>query len=174
MMMNLCGICILFFSFIVITIGQNADLDSLFEKYYQWRHHVYPHPSMLSNGKMEDFSLPGIKARIRQCVKFNENVDKLKPEDSRYDVYKNAFKGWVIVMSSYKSVFIHQHFQFETSFCKDAEKHQGYLFAPISTVHGGVHTYVRDLGRIKIGDMGQAKMYLKKIKGTTKMLRDIW
>ena len=102
MMVNMCGSFILLLSFIVITFGQNADLDSLFEKYYQWRHHVYPHPSMLSNGKMEDFSLSGIKARIRQCVKFNEYVDKLKPEDSRYDVYKNAFKGWVIVMSSYK------------------------------------------------------------------------
>lgn len=71
-------------------------------------------------------------------------------------------------------VLIHQHFQYETSFCKDAEKHQGYLFAPINTFHGGVHSYVNALGRIKIGDMKQARMYVKKIKGTAKMLRDIW
>ena len=98
MMRNLCGSFILYFSFNVLTLGQNADLDSLFEQYYQWRHEVYPHPSTLSNGKMEDFSMSGIKARIRQCVKFNENIEKLKPEDSRYDVYKNTFKEWVIVI----------------------------------------------------------------------------
>ena len=99
MMMNLSGSFILFLGFIVITIGQNADLDSLFEKYYQWRHEVYPQASKLDNGKMEDFSLSGIRARIRQCVDFNKNIEKLKPEDSRYDVYKNTFKEWVIVMS---------------------------------------------------------------------------
>ena len=69
-----------------------------------------------------------------------------------------------------------QCFQFETSFCKEAEKHQGYLFAPISTVYGGVHTYVGQLGQITIGigDVNQAKLYFKKIHGLIKMLRFIW
>lgn len=71
-------------------------------------------------------------------------------------------------------VIIHQSFQYETSFCKEANKHQGYLFAPINTIHGGVHSYVNTLGKIKIGDFGQAKLYFKKIQGTTKMLRGIW
>ena len=92
MMMNPSGSCILFLGFIAITIGQNAELDRLFEQYYNWRHEVYPATYRLDNGKMEDFSLSGIKAKIKKCVEFNEKVEKLKPEDSNYEVYKNAFK----------------------------------------------------------------------------------
>ena len=92
MMMNLSGSCTLFLGFIAITIGQNAELDRLFEQYFDWRHEVYPSTVRLDNGKMEDFSLSGIKAKIRKCVEFNEKVEKLKPEDSRYKVYKHAFK----------------------------------------------------------------------------------
>ena len=91
-MMNLVGSCILFLGFIAITIGQNAELDHLFEQYFNWRHEVYPSKVSLDNGKIEDFSLSGIKAKIRKCVEFNEKAEKLKPEDSRYEVYKNAFK----------------------------------------------------------------------------------
>ena len=93
--MNLYGSFILCFSFIVVN-GQNADIDILFKKYYQWRHHVYPQASKLDNGKMEDFSLSGIRARIRQCVRFNKMIGRLKPEDSRYETYKNAFKARVM------------------------------------------------------------------------------
>ena len=60
--------------------------------------------------------------------------------------------------------------------------HQGYLFAPISPVHGGVHTYVQALGKLKIGDIANVEfgrssnveLYLKKILRLKKVLRDIW
>ena len=52
--------------------------------------------------------------------------------------------------------------------------HQGYLFAPISPVHGGVHTYVQALGKLKIGDIADVELYLKKILRLKKVLRDIW
>ena len=92
MMMNLNGSCIIFLAMIAITIGQNAELDRLFEKYYKWRHEVYPSTHRLDNGKIEDFSLSGIKAKIRKCAEFNDQIDDLKPEDSKYEFYKNAFK----------------------------------------------------------------------------------
>ena len=90
--MNLTGSGILFLGLIAVTIGQNAELDRLFEQYFNWRHEVYPATYRLDNGKMEDFSLSGIKAKIRKCVEFNEKVEDLKPEDSRYKFYKYAFK----------------------------------------------------------------------------------
>ena len=91
-MMNLCERCILFFGFFVVTLGQNAQLDVFFDQYYKWRNEVYPTPSKLGNGELEDFSLSGIKAKIRKCVDFNQKIESLHPEDSRYETYKNAFK----------------------------------------------------------------------------------
>ena len=71
-------------------------------------------------------------------------------------------------------LFPFQHFQYETSFCKNAKEHQGYLFAPISTIHGGVHTYVGALGSVKVENKHDALLYIRKIYATAKMLRDIW
>ena len=95
MMMTLCAYCILFLGFGVITWGQNAELDVFFDQYYKWRTEVYPSPSKLGNGEMEDFSLSSIKARIRKCVDFNQKIERLHPEDSRYEAYKNTFKEGV-------------------------------------------------------------------------------
>ena len=96
--MNLSEGCILFLGFIAITIGQNAQLDHLFEQYFNWRQEVYPATYRLDNGKIEDFSLSGIKAKIRKCVEFNEKVEDLKPENSKYKVYKYAFKEWFFIV----------------------------------------------------------------------------
>ena len=94
-MMTLCAYCILFLGFGVIIWGQNAELDVFFDQYYKWQTEVYPSPSKLGNGEMEDFSLSGIKARIRKCVDFNQKIERLHPEDSRYEAYKNTFKEGV-------------------------------------------------------------------------------
>ena len=64
--------------------------------------------------------------------------------------------------------------QSETGFCKDAVKYQGYLFAPIDTVYGSVQHYVAQMAKLEIKTKADAKMYLKKISQTTKMLRNIW
>ena len=95
MMMNLGSSCILFLGFSVMTLGQNAQLDVLFDQYYKWQNEVYPSPSKLGNGELEDFSLSGIKAKIRKCVDFNQKIESLHPEDSRYETYKNTFKEGV-------------------------------------------------------------------------------
>ena len=92
MMMNLCSCSILFLGFSVMTLGQNAELDVLFDLYYKWRNEVYPTPNKLGDGELEDFSLSGIKAKIRKCVDFNQKIESLHPEDSRYETYKNTFK----------------------------------------------------------------------------------